>query len=45
MILLDTHVLLWLTEGHSRIGEKAREIADQALADEELVISGRGVVG
>jgi len=40
MILLDTHVLLWLTEGSARIGEKAREIADQALADEEALVSG-----
>lgn len=40
MILLDTHVLLWLTEGSARVGEKAREIADTALADEEALVSG-----
>lgn len=40
MILLDTHVLIWLTEGRAEVGDKAREIADQALADEELAVSG-----
>ena len=40
MILLDTHVLIWLTEGRAEVGEEARGIADQALVDEELAISG-----
>ena len=40
MILIDTHVLLWLTEGCNRVGKKARKIVDQALADEEALVSG-----
>ena len=40
MILIDTHVLLWLTEGSNRVGKKTRKIVDQALAAEEALVSG-----
>lgn len=39
MILLDTHVLVWLTQGSSEMGAGAREAADQALAREQLAVS------
>lgn len=38
LILLDTHVLLWLTEGETRLGAKARRIADAALAEDQLAV-------
>ena len=40
LILLDTHVLVWLTQGSSEIGMAAREAANEALAREQLAISG-----
>lgn len=40
LILLDTHVLVWLTQGSSEIGTDAQEAANQALAREQLAISG-----
>lgn len=39
MILLDTHVLVWLDEGNSRLGKEAHRIIDTALAKEELAVS------
>ena len=39
MILLDTHALLWLSEGLPALGKHAREIADQALAENTLAVS------
>lgn len=39
MILLDTHVLIWLTEGQPELGDKARHLADEALANDDLGIS------
>ena len=40
MILLDTHVLVWLTQGSSEMGAAARETANQALAGDQLAVSG-----
>lgn len=39
MIVLCTNALLWLDLGDARLGRRAREIADQALDDDELWIS------
>jgi len=39
MIVIDTHVLIWLTEGHERIGKKTRRLADEALKDDSLCVS------
>ena len=39
MILLDTHTLIWLTEGHSQLGDSARHLADEALAHDDLGVS------
>ena len=39
MILLDTHVLVWLDEGSPRLGRKSREMIDEGLNDEELAVS------
>ena len=39
MILLDTHVLVWLDEGSSRLGKKALKEIDMALGKEELAVS------
>jgi PIN domain nuclease of toxin-antitoxin system len=39
VILLDTHVLVWLDEGSSRLGGKALQLIDRALAEEALVVS------
>ncbi|MGB0910908.1 MAG: type II toxin-antitoxin system VapC family toxin [Nitrospirales bacterium] len=39
MIILDTHVLVWLAEGLPTLGKQARKIADRALADDELSVS------
>ena len=39
MILLDTHVLIWLTEGLRDLGPKARAAADEALVAGELAVS------
>lgn len=42
MILLDTHVLIWLAEASSRLGTEARKQADEALARDELMVSAIG---
>ncbi len=39
MILLDTHALVWLSEGLSALGKKARKIADEGLAEDTLAVS------
>ncbi|MEA3333776.1 MAG: type II toxin-antitoxin system VapC family toxin [Pseudomonadota bacterium] len=39
MILLDTHVLVWLDEGSNRLGVKARNIIDEALSEERLLVA------
>lgn len=39
MILLDTHVLVWLDAGVERFGDKSRELADRALVDGHLAVS------
>jgi PIN domain nuclease of toxin-antitoxin system len=33
VILVDTHALLWLVTGHSRLGPKALELIDMAFKD------------
>ncbi len=39
MILLDTHALIWLTEGRPELGDRTRHLADEALAHDALGIS------
>lgn len=39
MILLDTHVLVWLDMGNPRLGGKALQLIDRTLADDELFVS------
>lgn len=39
MILLDTHVVLWLTLGSNSLGKRTRRLAQQAAAANELAIS------
>ena len=39
MIVLDTHVLVWLAEGDPSLGTRARKLADRALLDDELTVS------
>ena len=39
MILLDTHVWLWLRLGSGKLGSKAKNLIDQALAADSLYIS------
>jgi PIN domain nuclease of toxin-antitoxin system len=39
VILLDTHALMWLAEGHPQLGDRARQLADTALAHEDLGVS------
>lgn len=39
MILLDTHVLLWLRVGGSRIGPRTRREIDQAWQSGEVAVS------
>jgi PIN domain nuclease of toxin-antitoxin system len=39
LILVDTHVLVWLDEGDPVLGATARERADQSLQDQELAVS------
>ena len=39
LILLDTHALVWLDNGSSRLGDKARRALDRALAEDDLVVS------
>jgi PIN domain nuclease of toxin-antitoxin system len=39
MLLLDTHVLVWLAEGNQRLGSNALEKINQALADGQLGVA------
>ncbi len=39
MLLLDTHVLVWLDEGSQRLGHNSLEVIDDALAKNELYVS------
>ena len=39
MIVADTHTLLWLWTGESRLGASARRTLDDALSDRELTVS------
>lgn len=39
MILLDTHVLVWLDMGSTHLGKKAIQLIDKALAQDELAVS------
>ena len=39
MILLDTHILLWLTTENQNLGIRAREMIDHALAADTLHVS------
>lgn len=39
MLLLDTHVLVWLDEGSPRLGRVARSKIDQALVAENLAVA------
>ena len=39
LILLDTHALVWLDGGSSRLGPESRRALDRALADDQLSVS------
>ena len=39
MILLDTHVLVWLAEASPRLGRQARKAIDTAYRQSEVVVS------
>lgn len=39
MILLDTHVLLWVVEASQRLGRRARRLVDSALAGDRLGVA------
>ena len=39
MLLLDTHVLVWLDEGSSRLGEDALQVINKALATGQLGVT------
>ncbi|RLA95171.1 MAG: PIN domain nuclease [Deltaproteobacteria bacterium] len=39
MLILDTHVLVWLDEGNPRLGTQALEAIDHALADGQLGVA------
>jgi PIN domain nuclease of toxin-antitoxin system len=39
MIVLDTHALVWLTQGRAELGKEARELAARALAEDSLGVS------
>lgn len=39
MILVDTHVLVWLTEGVAQLGARAHQMADETLALDRLAVS------
>ena len=39
MILLDTHVLIWLDQDSSDLGARCRAAVDSALADDSLAVS------
>ena len=39
MIVLDTHVLIWLDQGSNKLGNQAITLADEALAKNALFVS------
>lgn len=39
MILIDTHVLIWLDEGNPNLGKKSLDLIDNALGENELAIA------
>lgn len=39
MILLDTHTLVWLSEGNSKLGKESLSFIDNALKANELFVS------
>jgi len=39
MILLDTHVLVWLDQGSHQLGSKSLALVDEALKSSELFVS------
>jgi len=39
VIVLDTHVLVWLDAGSPQLGSRAIQVIDQALADDALAVS------
>lgn len=39
MILLDTHVLIWLMEGDPKLGRQARRLTDAELTDDAVAVA------
>ena len=39
MIVLDTHILIWLDQGNLLLGQQAREAIDHALQNNRLAVS------
>lgn len=39
MIVLDTHVLLWLLLGSNRLGKRSRALVEAATGDDEVAVS------
>ena len=39
MLLLDTHVLVWLDEGNQKLGVNALQAIDKALAEGQLAVA------
>jgi PIN domain nuclease of toxin-antitoxin system len=39
MILLDTHALVWLDEGNSKLGKQALSLIDQSLQSKTLFVA------
>ncbi len=39
MLVLDTHVLIWLVEGNDRLGSTALKEIDSAMANKELAVA------
>ena len=39
MILLDTHVLIWLDQGADMLGQRARRVIEGAFRDEEIALA------
>lgn len=39
MMILDSHALVWLDQGSTRLGKQARRQIDKAFQDDELAVS------
>jgi len=39
IIVMDTHTLVWLTEGNEKLGNQAKRIIRQALDEQRLFVS------